>query len=164
MWPCPALKVHTYLEQGLVGFPDQPESPSLASRPQGPFMTPPEGPWSPGLNQRQVLFQYWARWRKWHRYQPLDHVRRYFGEKVALYFAWLGKSRPLPLGASRAPDFGLQGNSLQEGSEHRDWAASVLIPPRPTQLLAQGTLNIPVRGWEPSPAGGPPDSSSRHSP
>ncbi|XP_059559845.1 anoctamin-7 isoform X4 [Myotis daubentonii] len=57
---------------------------------EGPFTTPPEGPWAPGLNQRQVLFQYWARWRKWHRYQPLDHVRRYFGEKVALYFAWLG--------------------------------------------------------------------------
>ncbi|KAM7104663.1 anoctamin-7 isoform 2-T2 [Molossus nigricans] len=57
---------------------------------EGPFMTPPEGPQAPGLNQRQVLFQYWAAWRKWCRYQPLDHVRRYFGEKVALYFAWLG--------------------------------------------------------------------------
>ncbi|CAK6448411.1 unnamed protein product [Pipistrellus nathusii] len=57
---------------------------------EGPFTTPPEGLWAPGLNQRQVLFQYWARWGKWHKYQPLDHVRRYFGEKVALYFAWLG--------------------------------------------------------------------------
>ncbi|XP_040494001.1 anoctamin-7 [Ursus maritimus] len=56
----------------------------------GPFRTPPEGPQAPGLTQRQVLFQFWARWRKWNKYQPLDHVRRYFGEKVALYFAWLG--------------------------------------------------------------------------
>ncbi|XP_058389354.1 anoctamin-7 [Diceros bicornis minor] len=56
----------------------------------GPFTTPPEGPRAPGLNCRQVLFRHWASWRKWHKYQPLDHVCRYFGEKVALYFAWLG--------------------------------------------------------------------------
>uniref|UniRef100_A0A8C4ZM08 Anoctamin n=1 Tax=Gadus morhua TaxID=8049 RepID=A0A8C4ZM08_GADMO len=42
------------------------------------------------LSVRQVLFQYWARWGSWYRYQPLDHIRDYFGEKVALYFAWLG--------------------------------------------------------------------------
>uniref|UniRef100_A0A8C4AA98 Anoctamin n=1 Tax=Denticeps clupeoides TaxID=299321 RepID=A0A8C4AA98_9TELE len=42
------------------------------------------------LNPRQVLFQYWARWTKWYKYQPLDHIREYFGEKIAIYFAWLG--------------------------------------------------------------------------
>ncbi|CAL8400741.1 unnamed protein product, partial [Boreogadus saida] len=42
------------------------------------------------LNKRQVLFQYWARWSKWYKYQPLDHIREYFGEKIAIYFAWLG--------------------------------------------------------------------------
>ncbi|MEQ2202320.1 hypothetical protein XENOCAPTIV_016734 [Xenoophorus captivus] len=42
------------------------------------------------LNQRQVLHYYWARWCKWYKYQPLDHIREYFGEKIALYFAWLG--------------------------------------------------------------------------
>ncbi|XP_032450454.1 anoctamin-7 isoform X2 [Lynx canadensis] len=56
----------------------------------GPFRTPPEGPQAPGRTQRQVLFRYWARWSQWNKYQPLDHVRRYFGEKVAFYFAWLG--------------------------------------------------------------------------
>uniref|UniRef100_A0A4W4G1H4 Anoctamin n=1 Tax=Electrophorus electricus TaxID=8005 RepID=A0A4W4G1H4_ELEEL len=42
------------------------------------------------LNRRQVLYHYWARWSKWYKYQPLDHIREYFGEKIALYFAWLG--------------------------------------------------------------------------
>uniref|UniRef100_UPI0037E9C662 anoctamin-7 n=1 Tax=Semicossyphus pulcher TaxID=241346 RepID=UPI0037E9C662 len=50
--------------------------------------TPPVPPQSLGL--RQILFTYWAKWSCWRRYQPLDHIRAYFGEKIALYFAWLG--------------------------------------------------------------------------
>ncbi|KRX99274.1 Anoctamin-4 [Trichinella pseudospiralis] len=42
------------------------------------------------MTDRQYLYRYWARMSKWWRPQPYEVIRRYFGEKIALYFAWLG--------------------------------------------------------------------------
>ncbi|XP_053736069.1 anoctamin-7 isoform X2 [Synchiropus splendidus] len=57
---------------------------------EGPFERPDPPVPPESLRLRQVLYSYWAQWSCWTRYQPLDHIREYFGEKIALYFAWLG--------------------------------------------------------------------------
>ncbi|KAF4518589.1 hypothetical protein B566_EDAN012417 [Ephemera danica] len=53
-----------------------------------------EGPYdtdSPGeMLDRRRLYLEWARAGTWYRRQPLWLVRKYFGDKIGLYFAWLG--------------------------------------------------------------------------
>ncbi|XP_073965294.1 anoctamin-4-like isoform X2 [Choristoneura fumiferana] len=39
---------------------------------------------------RRLLYLEWARPSKWYKKQPLWLVRRYFGDKIGLYFCWLG--------------------------------------------------------------------------
>ncbi|XP_054911528.1 anoctamin-2b isoform X3 [Poeciliopsis prolifica] len=51
-------------------------------------------------NDRQVLFEEWARYSAFYKYQPIDLVRKYFGEKIGLYFAWLGVYTQLLIPAS----------------------------------------------------------------
>ncbi|KAL4233719.1 Anoctamin-1 [Mactra antiquata] len=51
-----------------------------------------EGHWKRGskMNARKLLYDNWAYWRKFHKVQPLEYIRNYYGSKIGLYFAWLG--------------------------------------------------------------------------
>ncbi|NXU89529.1 ANO6 protein, partial [Xiphorhynchus elegans] len=47
--------------------------------------TDPKGP-----SERYLLYREWAHPKNIFKLQPLDFIRKYYGEKIGIYFAWLG--------------------------------------------------------------------------
>ncbi|KAM4712237.1 anoctamin-6 isoform 2-T2 [Anableps anableps] len=41
-------------------------------------------------NERFLLYNEWAHPKNFYKIQPLDLIRKYYGEKIGIYFAWLG--------------------------------------------------------------------------
>ncbi|XP_020488172.2 anoctamin-5-like isoform X1 [Labrus bergylta] len=41
-------------------------------------------------SERYNLYQHWARFLCFYKEQPLNLIRKYYGEKIGIYFAWLG--------------------------------------------------------------------------
>uniref|UniRef100_A0AAQ5ZN68 Anoctamin n=1 Tax=Amphiprion ocellaris TaxID=80972 RepID=A0AAQ5ZN68_AMPOC len=41
-------------------------------------------------SERYNLYEHWARFLCFYKEQPLNLIRKYYGEKIGIYFAWLG--------------------------------------------------------------------------
>lgn len=41
-------------------------------------------------SDRQLLYETWVKLKNLIKYQPLDLIQKYYGTKIAFYFAWLG--------------------------------------------------------------------------
>ncbi|XP_032360910.1 anoctamin-6 isoform X1 [Etheostoma spectabile] len=77
-------------------------------------------------NERYLLYEEWAHPKSFYKMQPLNLIRKYYGEKVGIYFAWLGfYTRMLVLAAVVGLGCFIYGYKTQETST---WSKEVCDP------------------------------------
>ncbi|XP_047431254.1 anoctamin-6 [Mugil cephalus] len=77
-------------------------------------------------NERFLLYTEWAHPKSFYKMQPLDLIRKYYGEKIGIYFAWLGfYTKMLALAAVVGVGCFVYGYKTQETST---WSKEVCDP------------------------------------
>ncbi|XP_030197731.1 anoctamin-6 [Gadus morhua] len=77
-------------------------------------------------NERLLLYEEWAHPKSFYKMQPLDLIRKYYGEKIGIYFAWLGfYTLMLALAAAVGLGCFIYGYHTQETST---WSKEVCDP------------------------------------
>uniref|UniRef100_A0A8C7F7E4 Anoctamin n=1 Tax=Oncorhynchus kisutch TaxID=8019 RepID=A0A8C7F7E4_ONCKI len=77
-------------------------------------------------NERYLLYNEWAHPKSFYKMQPLDLIRKYYGEKIGIYFAWLGfYTAMLALAAIVGLGCFIYGYTTQETST---WSKEVCDP------------------------------------
>ncbi|XP_063783420.1 anoctamin-6 [Pseudophryne corroboree] len=88
------------------------------------FNVPAEDPRCP--NERNLLYREWVHPWSFYKLQPMDLIRKYYGEKIGIYFAWLGfYTRMLLLAAVVGLGCFLYGYKSQESCT---WSKEVCDP------------------------------------
>ncbi|XP_011234496.1 anoctamin-6 isoform X2 [Ailuropoda melanoleuca] len=100
-------------------------------------------------SERYLLYREWAHPRSIYKKQPLDLIRKYYGEKIGIYFAWLGYyTKMLFLAAAVGVACFLYGYFNQDNCTwskevcHPDIGGKIIMCPQCDQHCSFWNLNI----------------------
>uniref|UniRef100_A0A7N6BHH3 Anoctamin n=1 Tax=Anabas testudineus TaxID=64144 RepID=A0A7N6BHH3_ANATE len=79
-------------------------------------------------SERYNLYKHWARFLYFFKEQPLDLIRKYYGEKIGIYFAWLGFYTEMLLFAAIVVSFKCHCNLNKEICSEEIGGSIVMCP------------------------------------